>query len=78
MSASLVLPPPIAASRIEDATTESAAIRWLLTGIALAFLAVFLFLPLVAVFSKPSRRAQRSILPRWSSPTRSLRSSSPC
>jgi sulfate transport system permease protein len=50
MSASLVLPPPIAASRIEDATTESAAIRWLLTGIALAFLAVFLFLPLVAVF----------------------------
>ncbi|MBL8493245.1 MAG: sulfate ABC transporter permease subunit CysW [Rhodocyclaceae bacterium] len=50
MNATLVLSSPIATSRIECATTESAAMRWLLTGIALAFLALFLFLPLVAVF----------------------------
>lgn len=33
-------------------TSEPAAVRWLLTGIALVFLGVFLFLPLVAVFAQ--------------------------
>ncbi|HZY99063.1 MAG TPA: sulfate ABC transporter permease subunit CysW [Candidatus Baltobacteraceae bacterium] len=36
---------------LPQATSESPAIRWLLTGIALAFLLVFLFLPLVVVFA---------------------------
>ena len=31
-------------------TTESAAVRWLLTGLALGFMALFLVLPLAAVF----------------------------
>lgn len=35
----------------EAATTESPIIRWLLIGVALAFLLVFLFLPLVVVFA---------------------------
>ncbi|NVN98558.1 MAG: sulfate ABC transporter permease subunit CysW [Geobacteraceae bacterium] len=32
--------------------TEQAAVRWLLTAIALGFLALFLFIPLAAVFSQ--------------------------
>ncbi len=32
------------------ATTESRTVRWLLVGVALVFLGLFLFLPLVAVF----------------------------
>ncbi|WP_322057527.1 sulfate ABC transporter permease subunit CysW [Paraburkholderia sp. J63] len=35
-----------------DPVTESPWVRWLLTGIALAFLALFLVVPLVAVFSQ--------------------------
>ncbi|MEX3978910.1 sulfate ABC transporter permease subunit CysW [Paraburkholderia sp. EG287A] len=37
-------------TRRPDPVTESAWVRWLLTGIALAFLALFLVVPLVAVF----------------------------
>ena len=42
--------PPRAAQVPSDAAAEPRAVRWLLIGVALAFLAVFLFLPLVAVF----------------------------
>ncbi|SIT43599.1 sulfate transport protein (ABC superfamily, membrane) [Paraburkholderia piptadeniae] len=38
------------AARRPDPVTEPRAVRWLLTGIALLFLALFLVLPLVAVF----------------------------
>lgn len=34
------------------ATTEPTAVRWLLTGLALAYLALFLVVPLVAVFTQ--------------------------
>ncbi|MEM5311489.1 sulfate ABC transporter permease subunit CysW [Paraburkholderia sp. JHI869] len=37
-------------TRRPDPVTEAAWVRWLLTGIALAFLALFLVVPLVAVF----------------------------
>ncbi|WP_042268624.1 sulfate ABC transporter permease subunit CysW [Paraburkholderia heleia] len=37
-------------TRRPDPVTEAAWVRWLLTGIALAFLALFLVMPLVAVF----------------------------
>lgn len=37
-------------TRIESATSESPLIKWILIGTALTFLAVFLFLPVVAVF----------------------------
>ena len=38
------------AARRPDPVTEPRAVRWILTGIALLFLALFLVLPLVAVF----------------------------
>jgi sulfate transport system permease protein len=41
--------PQTAAQR---ATTEPALVRWVLTGIALAFLGLFLFVPLFAVFEQ--------------------------
>jgi len=50
MGTTLSLPANASVARIDDATTESAATRWILTAIALTFLAVFLFLPLLAVF----------------------------
>jgi len=40
----------VAPRRVSDATTEPAWVRRLLIGVALAFLAVFLFVPLIAVF----------------------------
>jgi len=36
--------------RLQDATTEPTLVRWLLIGVALAFLTVFLFVPLALVF----------------------------
>lgn len=42
--------PAIAAPRIA-ATTERPLVRWLLTGIAIAFLGLFLLLPVIMVFS---------------------------
>lgn len=38
------------------ATTESAAVRWMLTGIAVLFLGVFIFLPLAVVFIEALRK----------------------
>ena len=39
-----------------DATSESPVFRWLLIGIAVAFLALFLLMPLFAVFAEALRR----------------------
>ena len=50
MSASIALPLPVQRSRIAGATSESPLVKWLLIGTALIFLAVFLFLPVLAVF----------------------------
>jgi sulfate transport system permease protein len=36
----------------QRATNEPAVVRWLLTGLALAFLTLFLFVPLIAVFQQ--------------------------
>ena len=38
------------------ATTERPAVRWLLTGVALAFLGLFLVVPLAAVFTSALRK----------------------
>ena len=40
----------VAQSRPRSMTTEPPLVRWLLTGVALAFLTLFLLVPLVAVF----------------------------
>ena len=42
-------------SRVQAGTTESALVRWTLTGLALAFMALFLVLPLAAVFTEALR-----------------------
>jgi sulfate transport system permease protein len=42
--------------RPDRATTESPLARWLLTGVAVAFLAVFLILPLISVFAEALRQ----------------------
>ena len=53
---SAVLSPPTATTagraprRLRDATTEPRAVRWLLIGVALTFLTLFLFVPLALVF----------------------------
>ena len=39
-----------------SATTESAPVRWLLIGLALLALSLFLLLPLLAVFVEALRR----------------------
>ena len=38
------------------AVTESTAVRWILTGIALLFLGVFIFMPLAVVFVEALRK----------------------
>jgi sulfate/thiosulfate transport system permease protein len=43
-------------ARFRDPTAESALARWTLIAIALAFLALVLFMPLVAVFTEALRR----------------------
>jgi len=56
----LSLPAPAAARR--SATAEPRAVRWLLTGIALAFLGLFLVVPLVAVFTEALRKGVETYL----------------
>jgi sulfate transport system permease protein len=54
MAASLTLPGQVPTSRrvAKAATGESGVVRWILIGIALIFLGVFIFLPLGIVFSQ--------------------------
>ncbi|MEN9904552.1 MAG: sulfate transporter, permease protein CysW [Pseudomonadota bacterium] len=42
-------------SRVQAGTTESPLVRWTLTALALAFMALFLVLPLAAVFTEALR-----------------------
>jgi sulfate transport system permease protein len=53
-AATLPLPSPAAARN--RATAEPAYVRWLLIGLALAFLGVFLLVPLAAVFTEALRK----------------------
>ncbi len=54
MTAATLTAQPSAAARaprrLRDATTEPRGVRWLLIGVALAFLTLFLFVPLALVF----------------------------
>ena len=43
-------------ARVQSGTTEATWIRWTLTGLALAFMALFLVLPLAAVFTEAMRK----------------------
>jgi len=53
-AATLALPAPVAAR--SSATAEPRLVRWLLTGLALAFLGLFLLVPLLAVFTEALRK----------------------
>ncbi len=63
------------AARRIDPITEPRAVRWILTGIALLFLALFLVVPLVAVFYQALSKGLAFTSNRWPIPTRCPRSS---
>ena len=48
--------PGRAPRRLADATTEPPLVRWALIGVALAFLTLFLFVPLVLVFAEALKK----------------------
>jgi len=50
--ATMPMPLGAAAASRRKSTTEPAAVRWLLTGVALLFVALFLVVPLAAVFAQ--------------------------
>jgi sulfate transport system permease protein len=49
-------------TRTERGLTEPALVRWLLTGVALLFLLLFLVLPLVSVFTEAFRKGMEAYL----------------
>ena len=53
---------------LRSATTESAWVRWLLISAALAFLALFLMLPLVAVFTEALRKGVEPFFASFADP----------
>jgi sulfate/thiosulfate transport system permease protein len=53
---------------VQSALTESRWLRWLLTGIALAFLGLFLVLPLVVVFTEGLRKGVEAYVQAISTP----------
>jgi sulfate transport system permease protein len=64
MGAALPLHAPVATSarRPHQATEGPAWVRWLLIGAALSFLALFLLMPLVAVFAEAFRKGYLTYL----------------
>jgi sulfate transport system permease protein len=50
---------PVAAARARRATEDPAVVRWLLTGLALAFLSAFVLVPAAAVLSEAFRGGVR-------------------
>ena len=56
------------APRARAGTTEAPWVRWLLTGVALAFLLLFLVLPLAAVFTEAFRKGVDAYLAGLSEP----------
>jgi sulfate transport system permease protein len=51
-----VRPAGVAPRRIADATTEPTWVKWTLIGVALAFLTLFLFVPLAVVFAEAFKK----------------------
>ena len=59
MTSATITAPNISASR-SQATAEPALVRWLLIGFALAFLTLFLLVPLAAVFTEAFRKGAQT------------------
>ena len=66
----LSIPAGAAASRrtTRPAIAESRLVRWVTTAVALAFLALFLFLPLASVFAEALRKGFAAYLASFSDP----------
>jgi sulfate transport system permease protein len=56
MTATIALKPPVLAATRHIATTESSLVKWLLIGLALGFLGLALFVPVIAVFTQAFRK----------------------
>ncbi len=56
VSRAVEFPPGTAPRRMADATTEPGWVKWLLIGVALAFLTLFLFIPLAIVFAEAFKK----------------------
>jgi sulfate transport system permease protein len=56
------VPAGVAPRNIRSAVTEPAWVKWLLIAVALAFLAVFLFIPLAIVFAEALKKGWRVYL----------------
>src|SRR4030095_9816061 len=54
---------------MRDALTEARMVRWTLTALAVGFLALFLVIPLLAVFSEALRRGLDPCLGSFHDPT---------
>jgi sulfate transport system permease protein len=65
-ASALVLPAPVSARR--RATAEPAVVRWVLIALALAFLGVFLLVPLAAVFTEALRKGLATYFAALSEP----------
>jgi len=66
VSDTLALVPPVYTRR--RATAETAPIRWLLIGVALAFLGLFLLVPLAAVFTEALRKGAQAYVAALTEP----------
>src|SRR4051794_26719615 len=69
MAAAVALPTAVGAPRpTTDTIAEARWVRWSLITIALAFLALFLFLPLVAVFTEALRKGAEAFFTAFKEP----------
>lgn len=68
MAASIPVPVAAPRRRARPALTEAPLVRWLLIGVSLGFLALFLFLPLAAVFTEALRKGAGAYLASFGDP----------
>ena len=68
LGASLPIDAPRTESRVRSVVTEGRAVRWVLTSLAIAFLALFLVLPLFTVFAQALARGWGAYLAAFREP----------
>jgi sulfate transport system permease protein len=68
MAVSIPVQAPAAGRRARPALAEAPLVRWLLIAVSLSFLALFLFLPLAAVFVEALRKGAAAFLASFGDP----------
>ena len=68
MAATTPVPTTATSARVRPAIGEAAFVRWLLISLSLGFLALFLFLPLAAVFTEALRKGVGAYLSSFDDP----------